>query len=103
MNSQEQIEEMALFICGRDACKNCIHFIDATICGAVSSAKKLYAAGYRKHIGMWKYRYTLFGFYFYSCTGCGYIQGVKKGEDIAKAFPYCLCGRMMEGIVEEHK
>ena len=29
-------------------CKTCTHFIDATNCAAVVSAKKLYNAGYRK-------------------------------------------------------
>lgn len=45
---QKQIEEMALIMCGRESCKTCTHFIDATKCAAVVSAKKLYSAGYRK-------------------------------------------------------
>jgi hypothetical protein len=42
------IDEMALIMCGREGCKTCTHFIDATKCAAVVSAKKLYNAGYRK-------------------------------------------------------
>lgn len=48
MSREKQIEEMALIMCGREDCKTCTHFIDATKCAAVVSAKKLYNAGYRK-------------------------------------------------------
>lgn len=52
---KEQIEEMALIMCGREGCKTCTHFIEATKCAAVVSAKKLYNAGYRKQKeGEWK-------------------------------------------------
>jgi hypothetical protein len=53
---KEQIEEMALIMCGREGCKTCTHFIDATKCAAVVSAKKLYNAGYRKQKeGEWEW------------------------------------------------
>ena len=47
---KQAIEEMALIMCGRECCKICTHFIDATKCAAVVSARKLYNAGYRKII-----------------------------------------------------
>ena len=48
MSREKQIEEMALIMCGRESCETCTHFIDATKCAAMVSAKKLYNAGYRK-------------------------------------------------------
>lgn len=48
MTENEQIEEMALVMCGRESCMTCTHFVNATKCAAIVSAKKLYNADYRK-------------------------------------------------------
>lgn len=48
MTENEQIEEMALVMCGRESCMSCTHFVNATKCAAIVSAKKLYKADYRK-------------------------------------------------------
>lgn len=48
MTENKQIEEMALVMCGRESCMTCTHFVNATKCAAIVSAKKLYNAGYRK-------------------------------------------------------
>ena len=48
MTENEQFQEMALVMCGRESCMTCTHFVNATKCAAIVSAKKLYNAGYRK-------------------------------------------------------
>jgi hypothetical protein len=102
---KEQIEEMALIMCGRESCKTCTHFIDATKCAAVVSAKKLYNAGYRKQKeGEWKML-----IYNKHCS-CGKSQKVARYEcsvckRIADMQPYGLsfcpnCGAKMKGGAE---
>ena len=98
---KEQIEEMALIMCGRKGCKSCTHFIDATKCAAVVSARKLYNAGYRKQKeGEWIFEFNLDGDDFYKCSVCGrqeVLNGLCNERNIAKHLPYCHCGAHMRG------
>lgn len=103
MTKQEQIEEMALVICGRDACKNCIHFIDATMCAAISSAKKMYAAGYRKPVeGYWRVvSYTDSALYTHSIITCS-VCGTKQATVTSMTPNHCEeCGSRMKKTVLE--
>ncbi len=45
---KEQIEEMALIICGNKDCTKCISNMGLRKCGAMAYAERLYNAGYRK-------------------------------------------------------
>lgn len=94
---KEQIEEMALIMCGRKGCKSCTHFIEATKCAAIVSAKKLYNAGYRKQKeGEWIDKPT--GAYSRMqswCSACGKHSGIG-GIESNRHKPFCPnCGAHM--------
>jgi hypothetical protein len=95
------IEEMALIMCGREGCKTCTHFIDATKCAAVVSAKKLYNAGYRKQKeGEWveEVRFAREGkvlLLHYKCNLCGVYLATQAN--------FCPnCGAKMKGADNEN-
>lgn len=100
---KEQIEEMALIMCGRESCKTCTHFIEATKCAAVVSAKKLYNAGYRKKKeGVWvKATEWMRGdgeIYDYRCSSCNMLAedgGYGNRDNLTKCCPNC--GAHMRG------
>jgi hypothetical protein len=97
---KEQIEEMALIMCGREGCKTCTHFIDATKCAAVVSAKKLYKADYRKqkegeNISQMhpsdEFICEKCGLIIREC--CRYEIDEDDGDEICYEFPYRFCPR----------
>jgi hypothetical protein len=103
---KEQIEEMALIMCGREGCKTCTHFIDATKCAAVVSAKKLYNAGYRKQKeGEWikatEWMRDDGEIYDYRCSACNMLAedgGYGNRDNLTNFCPNC--GAKMKGGAE---
>ena len=99
MSKEKQIEEMALIMCGREGCKTCTHFIDATKCAAVVSAKNFYNAGYRKQgEGEWKRVGGDLGYIEAECSVCGYADVSDDDNEPHKFCPEC--GAKMKGGAE---
>ena len=94
---KEQIEEMALIICGKKDCTQCISLMGLRKCGAKAYAERLYNAGYRKQkYGKWQKRtFIIFDSekVGYNCSECNTTWDAET--------KFCPnCGAKMKGGAE---